>query len=259
MNADARARWWPLGPPRETARERLLCFPYAGAGASVFRSWRPALETWLDVGAVQLPGREARIREPAFRRMTPLAEALSDVLQPWLRAPFAFFGYSMGALVAYELAHRLREARRPGPRALFVAASAAPRRVPRPDPLHPLPDDEFKAALRDLEGTPEEVLAHAELMELLLPTLRADFEVCETYVLAEREPLDCPIVAFRGERDASVPADALEAWRPLTRGAFRAVAVAAGHFFLASHAAELQRRVRETLREAGAAARGTRP
>jgi len=241
-------RWWPFGPPAVPARPRLFCLPFAGGGASAYRTWRRTPEHGVDVCPVGLPGREARIREAPFRRLGPLADALVEVLRPWTSSPWALFGTSMGALVAHELAHRLPAAGAPAPRALFVAAAIAPDRRRRTGtPLHALSDAGFTDALRRLAGTPAEVLEHAELMELLLPALRADFELYETADDPPRAPLDCPIVAFSGARDAEVPAEDLAAWSARTRGGFRAITLEAGHFFLDSHASELLHEIAHEL------------
>ncbi|MFN8178109.1 MAG: alpha/beta fold hydrolase [bacterium] len=234
--------WWPLGPPRPASPARLICLPYAGGGASVFRSLRRAAGERLDVCPVQLPGREARIREAPFRNMASLAETLVDVLRPRLASPYGLFGYSMGALIAFELTGRLAAAGLPPPRTLFVAAATPPHRR-KNEAWHRLPDDRFREALRDLNGTPDAVLEHEELMALLLPTLRADFELCETHPSGRREAVDVPIVAFGGTEDPSVPLEDLRAWAELTRAGFRAITFPAHHFFLEARAAELLRHV----------------
>ncbi len=251
--------WWPFGAPRESARVRLVCLPYAGGGASVYRAWSRASDPDIEVCPLQLPGREGRIREAPYRRVEPLVEALLPVLEPVLSRPWAIFGYSMGALIGFEIAKRLVAEERPAPLALIAAAARPPHRMRTAHPLHALADGDFTAALRDLKGTPEAVLSHAELMELLLPTLRADFELCETYVCRYKEPIACPITAIGGTRDPNVPLEDLHAWGDLTTAGFRAFPLEAEHFFLESHASEIRLRVGEAL-SAGAANRvATRP
>jgi medium-chain acyl-[acyl-carrier-protein] hydrolase len=248
MSADSPERtWWPHGAPQASPPARLICFPFAGGGASVYRGWRRASEPALEVCPVQLPGREGRIREAPFRRIEPLADLLVEVLRPRLFPPYAFFGCSMGAFVAFELAHRLAAAKLPTPRALFVAAAGPPPRRRCREPLHRLADDAFLTAVRNLDGTPDEALANAELMELVLPTLRADFELCETYESPERDPLPYPIIAFRGADDPSVTHDEVLGWEGLTRGGFRLVTLPGGHFLLESRSAELLRRVQDAM------------
>lgn len=244
-----RATWWPLGEPNESARMRLICFSYAGGGVSVFRRLRGAAPPALDICPLQLPGREGRIREPAFRRMEPLAEAVLRELRPWLHLPYAFFGHSMGALIGYELAHRAQSLGLPGPRTLFVSAARAPHLPRRTAPLHALPDAEFVSALRDLDGTPESVLAHRELMELMLPVLRADFELCETYAPRAAGTLPCPIRAFRGSEDPSVSEQDVRAWATLSGAGFTVFTFPGGHFFLESASTQMLGRIEESLEE----------
>jgi medium-chain acyl-[acyl-carrier-protein] hydrolase len=165
--------------------------------------------------------------------MEPLVEALAAAL-PLAGVPFAFFGHSMGALIAFELARELARRGRPGPLHLFVSGRRAPQVPDREEPLHRLPDPEFVVRLRELNGTPEEVLANGELMQLLLPLLRADFAVHETYEYRPGEPLAVPISALGGIADPEVRRDDLEAWRPETRGAFRLRMLPGDHFFLLS-------------------------
>src|SRR3954469_937665 len=148
------------------AQMRLFCFPHAGAGASAYREWETELAGTLQVCRVQLPGREERVREPAFTNVLRLAEVLADELEPWFDRPFAFFGHSMGALIAFELTRELRRRALPLPAHLFVSARRAPHLPARKRALHALPDDEFDADLRALDGTRAAVLADRELMAL---------------------------------------------------------------------------------------------
>ena len=211
---------------------RLFCFPYACAGASVFYSWPSELTTDVELCAVQLPGREDKLLEPPFVRLEPLTEALADALQPHLDKPFAFFGHSMGALIAFEFARQLRRQKRAGPAHLFVAGHRAPHLPDRRPPIHHLPDELLIEELRRLKGTPEEILEHAELSRLLFPLVRADFALCETYSYLPEPPLDCPIAAIGGIEDAEVAGNELAAWREHTRGAFHLQMLPGDHFFL---------------------------
>lgn len=213
---------------------RLFCLPYAGGGASLYRDWGRLLPPGIAVCPVQLPGREGRIGEEPLAQLEPLVAAMADGLRPWLDRPFALFGHSMGALLGFELARLLRRRRWPGPLQLFVSAHRAPQ-LPDPEPeVYRLPQPAFLAKLRQLKGAGDDLLDNAELMELLLPTLRADFAVCGTYAYADGPPLDCPIVAFAGTRDAIVAYDEVAAWRAQTRGAFTIRPMAGDHFFLQS-------------------------
>lgn len=228
--------WLPFGklvPGASDGRLRLFIFPNAGGAASMFRLWRGALGDTIEVCPVLLPGRESRLRETPFTRMEPLVAALDDALQPFLTEPFAFLGHSMGTSVAYELTHRLRARRGPEPRALVLAGRRAPHRVQNRDPVYDKPDADLIDHLRELGGTPEEVLASQELMSLILPMIRADFGLVETYQPdLSRPPLDQPLVVYGGADDEDTPIEELEAWRELTRGGVRAQILPGGHFFL---------------------------
>ncbi len=237
--------WIAYRRPRPEARLRLFCFPYAGGGALTYRPWVPAMPPDIEVCPVQLPGREQRLREPRFRRVAPLVEAAAEGLAPLLDLPFAFFGYSMGALIAYELIHRLRPSR--SPVALLAAARRAPQLPPKDEPTYNLPDPEFRAKLREMNGTPQEVLDNRELMELMEPLLRADFELNDTYEPPGHPPLDLPITAFGGVEDDDVEQPALEAWGELTTGRFQLKMFAGDHFFLHPQQESLIAAVSETL------------
>jgi medium-chain acyl-[acyl-carrier-protein] hydrolase len=225
-------RWLNVARPNPEALLRLFCFPYAGGSALIYRSWPQHLPPGVEVCAVQLSGRGQRINEPPFRSLDALIPALAAALRPHLDRPFAFFGHSMGALVSFELARYLRGHGGAAPEHLFVSGHAAPRPGRRREKIFDLPEPEFKEQLRRLNGTPHEVLEHPELMELLLPLLRADFSVCDTYVYAERQPLDCPITAFGGLGDASVSREDVEAWAAQTAGDFSVRMLPGDHFFL---------------------------
>jgi medium-chain acyl-[acyl-carrier-protein] hydrolase len=213
---------------------RLFCFPYAGGGASIFRHWANGLPEFVEVCPVQLPGRETRFREAAFTRLGPLIEALAGELGPYLDPPFAFFGHSMGALLAFELARRLRRDGRPQPVGLFVSGCGAPQIRTQESPIHALPVADFRERLRGLNGTPAAVLDNDELMDLLLPTLRGDFALCETYTYTPAPPLSCPISAWGGLGDDTVGRQELDAWRAQTTGSFRLRMLRGDHFFLQS-------------------------
>jgi medium-chain acyl-[acyl-carrier-protein] hydrolase len=217
------------GPP---TRLRLFCFPYAGAGALIFRKWSGGLPADVQVCPVQLPGRGTRLTERPFTRLTPLVEALAQALEPLLDQPFAFFGHSLGSLISFELARRIRRAYGVQPVQLFVSAGRAPQIPHRDAPVHALPEKEFLAELRRLNGTPNELLEHKELMEIMLPPLRADFALYETYVYSVEAPLDCPISAFGGLHDYRVNDNDLEGWRLQTNGSFSLRMFPGDHFFL---------------------------
>lgn len=225
-------RWLAYREVNPRARLRMFCFPYAGGGASIYRGWGKSLPADVEVCPVQLPGRESRMREPAFDRSGPMIAALAEALAPYMDLPFLFFGHSMGAMISFELSRELRRRGRTQPVHIFVSGRRAPQLPAREEPIYNLPEPEFRAKLRELNGTPDEVLQHEELMKLLLPILRADFGVNETYEFTEEPPLDHGISAFGGLGDEDVTREDVEAWQANTKGRFRMRMLPGDHFFI---------------------------
>jgi medium-chain acyl-[acyl-carrier-protein] hydrolase len=218
--------------PNPQAELRLFCFPYAGGSASIFTQWQARFSNRIEVCPVQLPGRENRLLEEPVSSIERLVPQLADELEPYLDQPFLIFGHSMGALIGFELARELRRRNRPLPQKLIVSAKQAPH-IPRSKPLgYDFSDEELINQLRELNGTPEEVLANRELMELILPIIRADFALVDRYVYREEEPLACPILAFGGIEDPDVKQEELAAWQQMTAGGFVMQQFAGGHFYL---------------------------
>lgn len=202
----------------------------------------------------RLPGREARIAEPAHRSMAPLVSALVQAMLPWLDRPYVLFGHSLGSLIAYELAHRLHELGVRQPSCLLVSAYRSPERRPTRPPLHHLPPQQFLAELKGYGGIADAVFDHPELLALSLPTLQADFSLFETYVYPPRPALECPIVAFSGRRDHVVAPEDMAAWCDKTRAGFTMHQLDGGHFFITSHEAELLRLIGQAVRSGVSAA-----
>lgn len=226
--------WIACRKPNPAARLRLFCFPYAGTGASIYRTWSHGLPPDIEVCPVQMPGRGTRLTETPFTRLKPLVQALAQGLAPLLDRPFAFFGHSLGALVCFELARQLSRESDVRPVRLFVSGDRAPHVPSRHRPIHALPEGEFLAELRHLNGTPGKLLENMELMQMMLPVLRADFAIYESYVYASEPPLDCLISTFGGLQDDRVTRDDLEAWRDQTSGPFSLQMFPGDHFYLNS-------------------------
>ncbi|HEU0014920.1 MAG TPA: alpha/beta fold hydrolase [Longimicrobium sp.] len=224
--------WTVIPRPSPNARLRLFCFPYAGGGASVFYAWPRGLPPEVEVVAVQPPGREGRLMETPIASMDALVDAMYPTLLPLMDRPFALFGHSNGGLMAFEVARRLRREGRTLPVRLFGSGRPAPQVPLTLPPLHTLSDEDFVHELRRLNGTPEEVLANEEIMRLVLPLLRADFAIGETYRYRDEPPLDVPIAAYGGERDAEVPYEHVQAWREQTTGDFVLRMFPGDHFFI---------------------------
>ncbi|HEY0101520.1 MAG TPA: alpha/beta fold hydrolase [Pyrinomonadaceae bacterium] len=229
----AASRWFTI-PPEERGKIRLFCFPYAGGSSATFRSWGKALAPAVSVYPAHLPGRERRLSEKPFTRALSLVEAAAGAILPYLDRPFAFFGHSMGAMISFELARYLRRHNHPQPTHLFISGSRAPQLGFNGAVTYNLPDAEFAEELRRLNGTPREVLEHPELMGLMTPVLRADFEVCQTYLYTPEPALDCPVTAFGGLLDQGVSREMIEAWEEQTTARFRLWMLPGDHFFVNS-------------------------
>ena len=236
MSASARSsgsKWIVRPEPRPDAPTILVCVPYAGGSASIFRDW-PAGLPEVDVLAVQPPGREGRFHEPPLRRLRDVVTALTPELDSRLDRPFALFGHSVGALVAFELARALRRRRHAAPSCLLVSACRAPH-VPAPRRASDVSEEELEV----FAGVPGRRRGRAKLLELMLPVLRANLELAETYEHRPERPLECRIVAFRGAGDADVSPEDVAAWRHHTEGSFAVHVLRGGHLFLHSEAGPL--------------------
>ncbi|BAV98040.1 thioesterase II family protein [Lysobacter enzymogenes] len=227
---------------------RLICFPYAGGSWHAFAPWQAALQGQLEVVAPELPGRGHRIGDAPFSRLPALVDWLLDELDAQLADDFSLWGHSMGALLAYEVARALERRGRRAPRHLFVTGALPPRHPRHAELYHSLGDDELIAKLAAMSGTPPEVLQDRELMQILLPFVRADFAVCETYAWDPREAaLRMPITAIGGDRDPDIAIDLLHGWRDCTRAGVRVLSMSGDHFFLREHVAALAEVFTRTL------------
>lgn len=232
--------WLSIPKPRDRPQLRLFCFPFAGGGGLVYRSFHASLPDSVEVCAVQLPGRESRFRDPLVRELPVLVSTLAEVLKPAMDVPFALFGHSLGARLSFELARELRRLKRPGPACLFVSARRAPQ-LPAPHPpMYLMPEAEFRERLRQYEGTPEIIFKEAELMDIFSPILRADFMLNEATAYVPEEPLACPIVALGGTTDKFADRTSLEAWREQTRAGFAVETFPGHHFYLQQEPARSQ-------------------
>jgi len=245
--------WLVWTRPNPNARLRLFCFPYAGGGAGIYRQWPNKLQTDLEIVGIELPGRGSRIREQPLNQLGPLIELAAQAMVPYLDRPYAFFGHSMGSLMSFEMARYLRRHQPHGlqPSHLFVAGRCAPQCETEKLLVHTLSDEELLNEIRRLNGTRPEILANPELMTLVLPLLRADFAVWETYVYKHDERLACPISAYGGLRDPDTTRTQIAAWGEQTSASFRITMFPGDHFFI--HADErlmlqtLARELREVI------------
>jgi len=236
-----RQKWFKPSVERPDAVLRLFCFHYAGGGANLYRTWGRHLPDTVEVCPIQLPGRETRICDQPYTRLNLLVDDLLTDVFTQQDKPFALFGHSMGAVIAHELAHEIEERALGHLAALMVSGRRAPH-LPSTEPdIHTLPEAEFIQKIREFGGTPEEVLEMPELLELLIPLLRSDFELLETQGHVRQSKLSCPIYAFGGTDDVKVPWDTVEGWCEHTKADFDSRQYDGGHFFVQSCQEQLMR------------------
>lgn len=247
MQVSTRSIWANCPMPDVNARSRLFCLPYAGAGASIYRAWPGALRNAAEVWPVHLPGRERRLSDPAAETIENLATRTAKGIAAHLDRPFVLFGHSMGALICYEVARALRRLGLRQPDALMLSGYGGPHLPDNRPPIHALPDEAFKDAVAALDGTPRDVMDHDELMELLLPLLRADFKLVETYRHRSEAPLDVPIFVYAGRDDRDTPQEALEGWAHCTNRPVSITVFDGGHFYVRDHAKALMDQIRQDL------------
>ncbi|MEU8924548.1 alpha/beta fold hydrolase [Kitasatospora sp. NPDC048545] len=232
QNQDSAARWlpWTTGT---TGLPRVYCLPFAGGSSHFFRSWtEPARDLDVEVVPVELPGHGTRLRDPLLTGMAAMVDALCEEVLRRESGPFAILGHSMGAKIAYAVTEELE--RRPGatpPVRLFVSGSF-PASAVEPKPLHDLPDAELTAELTAMGGTPPEILANTELMEFMLPVIRADLTLLEQWHASAGSRVSCPITAFAGRDDRVVPAELTAGWADHTTASFALRVHPGDHFFL---------------------------
>jgi medium-chain acyl-[acyl-carrier-protein] hydrolase len=218
--------------PNPQAKIKLYCFPYSGASASVFYPWIEILPPIFEVHALQLPGHSNRISEPLHTNIQQLIYEFSSVFQPEKNENYALFGHSLGSLICFEYLRFLRRGSFPMPKMLFVSGHGGPQ-IPDCNPqIHQLNDLDFHKKLREINGMTDDVLNNEELMELLTPIIRADFEICEKYIYKPEPPFDFPIIAFGGLEDPFVSKKDLEGWQEHTTQRFSVRLFPGDHFYL---------------------------
>ncbi|MFC9293569.1 thioesterase II family protein [Streptomyces sp. NPDC057011] len=226
---------------------RLFCFPHAGGAASTFTPLSRELSGSVDVLAAQYPGRQDRRREEPVADIGRLADALADaVLVQAEEEPYAFFGHSMGAVLAYETARRIVRRQAAGPLRLFLSGRGAPAATPDArDRLRT--DADIIAAIRSLGGTAPKAVEDPELRAMVMPALRADYRAIGAYAWEPGEPLDIPFTVLIGDSDPVVGVAEADAWRDFTTAPASTKVFAGGHFYLDAHIEEVARTVTEAL------------
>lgn len=232
--------------PRKDANVRLVCFGAAGSAASQFFPLASLLPPHIELLAAQLPGRQQRVQEFPYVRMGPAVDEMEQAFLSLDDMNYAILGICTGSLMAFELARRLH-LQKPGLLGMFVASSRAPHMPDRDEPIHGLDEESMWQELERLGGTPPDVLANASLRESLSGTLRADFEMAETYTYTPTEPLTCPIVAMSGNRDRAVSVEELRGWSLATREATELIILPGDHYLLGSATQAIARTVRSFM------------
>lgn len=238
---DDSAEWVRRFHPATRPRARLVCFPHAGGAASYFFGVSKAMAPAVEVICLQYPGRQDRRTEPCLDSVDALADGVTAALSPWTDLPLVFFGHSLGASVAYETARRL-QASGTEIGALFVSARRGPTAV-RDERVHQRSDDDLLAELRRLSGTNGDVLGDDDLMRMILPALRADYQAAETYRHTPGEVLRCPVTALVGDADPKVTVQEAKDWASHTTGEFELTVYPGGHFYLNDHQAAVLARI----------------
>lgn len=232
--------WLSFPKPNPDARLRLFCFPYAGGGAHIFFPWQEKLSPWIELCAIQLPGRGTRFSDKPYTYHKQIVNELLINMDGYFDKPYAVFGHSMGALLAYELVQEIQKRGLPQACQLFVSGRRAMHINSESKSIYALPEPELIAELRKLNGTPVEVLDNKELMSLVLPVIRADFELCDTYTHNEDyDKLDINITAIEGSDDLRASGNPVLAWKDLTRGQFESKKLTGDHFFIHSSQQQL--------------------
>ncbi|MCX5375321.1 thioesterase II family protein [Streptomyces sp. NBC_00091] len=247
LTADT-ARWFRRQARTVAPRVRLVCFPHAGGAASLYRDWSDGLPSGIEVLAARLPARQDRFREPPVEHMDELADRIAEALRPLLDLPYAFFGHSLGADVAYEVARRLEREHAGSPERIFVSGAPAPH-ISEPVDVDSYDDPALVAEIQRLGAPHTELLDDPELAALLLPSLRADYRLSARYrpTLAELDPVRAPITALVGDADPLVPVEDALQWSRLTTGGFNHRVYPGDHFYLERHRKALLRLVQAVL------------
>jgi medium-chain acyl-[acyl-carrier-protein] hydrolase len=220
--------------PNPKAQLRLFCFHHAGGSTTLFHQWRDRLPQQVELWVARLPGRGDRAAEAPLKRMGAVVHEISEAFVPFLKEPFAFFGHSMGASIAFETARLVRRRHGVQPTRLLVSSCQAPHRLHFALPTYDLPDAQFIEKLRGLNGTPQPLFDDPRLLLRMLPMIRADVELLQTYEYLADAPLDCPITVFGGLRDEVVKLAGLMAWRKQTTAEAILHLLPGDHFFLNS-------------------------
>lgn len=240
--------WFHGVRPQAAPRVRLFCLPHSGGGASFFRPWQAVIGPDVEVWPIQPPGRETRFRDAPYDAYGPYVHDLLEAMRPHIAdRPYALFGHSLGAGLAFELCRGGRQQGLRAPLHLFVSAHAAPHLRPKDLALAELGDAEFIAAIKEMGGTPREVFEHPELVAMMLSILRADYRLFSSYLYDESAPLDVPVSVFGGTKDPGVSHQDLDEWERHSRRFMGVTTFDGAHFYLNDHRAEVLAAIAKAL------------
>jgi len=232
-NTGSLNKWFTNFGAKDQCSSRLICFPFSGGGANLFRPWASKIED-CEIVALSLPGRENRFYDENISNLNTLLDEITPLVDQLMDKPCVFFGHSLGALIAFELAQRLRIENRNMPMRLVVSAFRSPERLSENTIMHSLADADFLVELKKYGGTAPELVNDKASMECLMPMLRADFKLHETYRYRLQPKLSCPITAFCGDRDNIVDINEMKGWKAHTSSFFSIENVSGNHFFVTS-------------------------
>ncbi len=241
-------KWFVVPKPNPNAQLTLFCFPYAGGSAHTFMKWVNTLSDNVELVIIQAPGRGARMLEPLYSSMEPLIAELTKQITPLLYKPYVFFGHSLGSRIAFELMNQSQKLGYPLPKQFIASGSRSPQDLCMKAPIYRLPRDEFIDELRKLNGTPQSILENSELMELVLPLLKADFEIADTYSYKGNIKFNCPINVFGGKED-TISIEQLNNWGSFFTQKNTVTMLDGDHFFIDSHSHLVQSNVDKILQQ----------
>ncbi|MFF0531166.1 thioesterase II family protein [Nocardia amikacinitolerans] len=236
--------WFRRFNPSPSATMRLACFPHAGGSASFFLPLSRAMHPECEVLSVQYPGRQDRRNEPLASSISALADSIADHMSHWSDKPLALFGHSMGATLAYEVTRRISSPNIPI--ALFVSGRRAPSRY-RQESVHTLSDDQLLVELKVLGGTDSRAFADEDIVRMILPVVRADYQAIETYRHEPGPKVSTPIFAHIGDQDPRVTVDEASSWQSHTSNSFEMHVHSGDHFYITKHVDSISKHIKQTL------------
>jgi len=240
-------KWCVIPRPNPTADIKLICIPYAGGSASIYIPWINYLPHNVELVIIQPPGRSSRISETPLDNMSKLINEMGLVLPKILNKPYILFGHSLGSKIAFEIIRKSTSLHIPHPMFFIASGSAGPQKKNNRDITYNLNDDEFISKLEEMDGTPKDVINNKELMSIVLPTLKADFKISETYQFTGNKYFNIPLSVLGGEYDVDINLDDLKLWQYFFNSTSEITIFSGGHFFINSHKEEVLEKINEII------------